>query len=265
MVEVVGSEAQQKVLDRLVAAAAPRTRRPAIAHRPRLLMIAGATAVGKSTLSAVAGVRLGFARVVSTDTVREILRSARVAAEAPALHRSSFSDGSGVSAVEDWLETCEAVGGGIDATVDRARREGVDLIVEGVHVVPDHEILHAWRQTGGLAVGVVMHVKDADRHRELIESREATTWRNAERYLASFDRIRAIQRRMLALAELSRWHPLDVTLEGIDDPVGYLERWFQHESMQAEMEAQQGRTKKRWKPPEERGVLPRNQRIKLDW
>jgi len=42
---------------------------------PRLLIIVGTSGVGKSTMSARLASELGFSKVASTDTVREVLRT----------------------------------------------------------------------------------------------------------------------------------------------------------------------------------------------
>ena len=243
VVERVGDQAHQKVLDRIVAARRPKTARLVKQHRPRLIVLAGATAVSKSTLATQAAAALGISRIVSTDGIREIMRAVRSPTEDPALHRSSFSTGKDGNEIEDWLEASAAVAPGIEATLARGRREGIELVLEGVHIVPGHEQLHAWRREGGLAIGVVMHVADPARHRAMIESREAVSWRAAERYLAAFGRIRSIQNRLLDLAELARWSTFDVALEGVRDPVEYVRRWMDAETGAAELAAQSTRPK----------------------
>ena len=116
-----------------LADAAART----IADRaPRLLVIAGATGTGKSTASVQLAADSNFSRLLSTDAIREIMRSCDEERSQPALHRSSFSRGDSGEPVIDWLETCQAVETGIVATIDRARREGIDLLIEGVHINP---------------------------------------------------------------------------------------------------------------------------------
>ena len=75
---------------------------------PRLLIIVGTSGVGKSTMSAKLASELGFSKVASTDTVREVLRTQLTSSEKPQLHRSSFESAGG-SAVEDWEETVEVV------------------------------------------------------------------------------------------------------------------------------------------------------------
>ena len=52
--------------------------------RPRLLIIAGSSGVGKSTISARAASSLGFSKSASTDTIREALRTQFDAEQVPA-------------------------------------------------------------------------------------------------------------------------------------------------------------------------------------
>ena len=136
-----------------------------IANRPpRLLIIAGATGTGKSTVAMKLGAKSNFARLLSTDAIREVLRAADDNSDDPALHRSSFSIGESNDAVIDWIETCRAVERGIEATINRALREGIDLLLEGVHIIPSDRLIRDWIDSGGIAVGVVMAVSDETKH-----------------------------------------------------------------------------------------------------
>ncbi len=191
-----------------LAEAAART----IANRaPRLLVIAGATGTGKSTASVQIAASHGFARLLSTDAVREIMRSCDEERSDVALHRSSFSQGDSGEPVIDWLDTCQAVEGGIVATIDRARREGIDLLIEGVHINPSERLLRSWREAGGIAIGLVMTVGEEDRHRSMIRSRDAHSFRRADRYLAAFPRIRAIQEGLIERAKIASWPIVDLS------------------------------------------------------
>ena len=60
---------------------------------PRLLVIAGATGTGKSTASVQLAADSGFARLLSTDAIREIMRACDEDRTQSNLHRSSFSRG----------------------------------------------------------------------------------------------------------------------------------------------------------------------------
>ena len=191
-----------------LADAAART----IADRaPRLLVIAGATGTGKSTASVQLAAESNFSRLLSTDAVREIMRSCDEERSQAALHRSSFSRGDSGEPVIDWLETCQAVETGIVATIDRARREGIDLLIEGVHINPSERLLRSWRDAGGIALGLVMTVSEEDRHRSMIRSRDAHSFRRADRYLAAFPRIRAIQDGLIERAKIASWPVVDLS------------------------------------------------------
>ena len=184
---------------------------------PRLLLIAGATGVGKSTAAVGVAQRSGFTRVMSTDAIREIMRATDPEQSIPALHRSSFSNGESGEAVLDWTETCRAVEAGIAASVDRARREGIDLLIEGVHLVPASRWIRAWEEAGGVALGVVMIVDEERAHQNMLKTRDAHSYRRSDRYLANFKRIRAIQDACIERAKIANWTLVDPTR--VDDDV----------------------------------------------
>ena len=80
----------------------------------RLLVITGASGVGKSTLSARIAASLEFDKVVATDTIRETLRTQISLEEMPALHRSSFQPGQS-NTIEDWKDTVTPLNSAIQA------------------------------------------------------------------------------------------------------------------------------------------------------
>lgn len=199
-------------------------RRGASEEPPRLLLICGATGVGKSTVAVEAAQRLGFSRLLSSDAIREIMRAGTDEVEQPALFRSSFSRGEAGDAVVDWLDTCLAVKTGITATISRARREGIDLVLEGVHLVPENRWLREWREAGGLAVGVVLHVDKENDHIGMLERREEHSWRRADRYVAAIRRLRAIQSGILERAKITDWVEIETTRTA--DVVARIEHLF---------------------------------------
>ena len=190
--------------------------------RPRLLVITGSSGVGKSTISARVSSSLGFSKSASTDTIREALRTQFSSEQAPALHRSSFEPaGSGV--IEDWHETVVVLSEAIRAVVSRAVSKRSDLLLEGVHIIPGSGILEGWRESGGVASGVLLHVGNEDTHRQFIRMREKHNGRGLDHYLDNLDRIRAIQEELLRKADESRWLVFDAS---IDDPVGQIGESF---------------------------------------
>ena len=195
------------------------TRRP-----PILILIAGATGVGKSTTAVKFANEHSFARLLSTDAIREIMR-VQGSEENHALHRSSFSRGEAGDAVLDWQDTCKAVEAGIQATIERARREGIDLILEGVHIEPSSRLLRTWRDSGGIALGIVMHVDDESQHTSFLKQRESHSFRNADRYISSLQRIRAIQDSLKERARIADWNTLDPTV--VRDSLDRMNHWLE--------------------------------------
>ena len=177
---------------------------------PVLILIAGTSGVGKSTTAVKLASSKSYSRLLSTDAIREILRT-RDTDENEALHRSSFSKGPSGDPVIDWQDTCLALEDGIIATIERARRDGISLILEGVHLQPSDRLLRRWRESGGIALGIVMYVEDEELHKEFIRNREANSFRRAERYIAALGRIRTIQENLVDRAKVSNWHTLDPT------------------------------------------------------
>jgi 2-phosphoglycerate kinase len=188
-----------------------------VSRSPRLAIIAGATGTGKSTLAHMIAHELGFSRCVSTDTIREVLRCTHTAKHSPELHRSSYSQGETGDPVNDWLDSSEAIEKGINAVINRARSQGVDLVIEGVHIVPKSSWLRDWREAGGRAIGIFATVDAENQHREFILKREADTYRGPDRYLLGFDRIRAIQRAIMERGRVSDWVRIDPLLH--DEPL----------------------------------------------
>ncbi len=194
------------------------TRRP-----PILVLIAGATGVGKSTTAVKFASEHSFARLLSTDAIREIMR-VQGTSENHALHRSSFSKGETGDPVLDWQDTCKAVESGVQATIERARREGIDLILEGVHIEPSLRLLRSWKDSGGIAIGIVMHVDDESQHTSFLKQRESHSFRNADRYISALPRIRAIQDSLKDKARIADWNTLDPTI--VKDSLERMNHWL---------------------------------------
>ncbi|HEX2051125.1 MAG TPA: hypothetical protein VHJ34_10925 [Actinomycetota bacterium] len=199
---------------------------------PLIILLGGATGVGKSTLATQLATRLGITRVVSTDAVREVLRSAFTSAMFPTLYVSSFEADtavrqpiphSGDRLIIGFREQAAAVAVGAQALIDRAIAEGTDMILEGAHLVPG--FLQSVDTTEAVVVPLLVVVEDEELHRShfFLRSRDARRG-PSKRYLDSFKKIRRIQRYMISSA-LMRGVPtvahydLDATLTEIIDHV----------------------------------------------
>jgi 2-phosphoglycerate kinase len=110
----------------------------------------------------------------------------------PSVHHSAFEAGG----ADGYREQAERVATGVDAIVERAAAEGTPLIVEGVHVLPG--TLERGLRDRCVAVEALLVVEDPELHRGHFSHRRGS--RPAERYLESFDEIRALQDHLAACA-----------------------------------------------------------------
>jgi 2-phosphoglycerate kinase len=176
---------------------------------PIVILLGGATGVGKSTIATMLASRLGITRVIPTDAIREVMRSMFTAELFPTLHTSSYDTArlvrtplpkSADPVIIGFREQTAAVSVGVEALIQRAVDEGTDLIVEGAHLVPGFVDLGRFKG-GAVVVPMVVTVDDEEAHRSHIRKRasEARS-RPSERYLELFGNIRKMQRYVKSLA-----------------------------------------------------------------
>lgn len=176
---------------------------------PLVILLGGATGVGKSTIATMLANRLGITRVIPTDAIREVMRSMFSEHLMPTLHTSSFDAArlvrsplprSADPVIIGFREQAAAVAVGIEALISRAVEEGTDLIVEGAHVVPGFVDRDRFSDQA-VVVPLTITVDDEELHRSHFVFRsDETRTRPAERYLDFFDNIRKVQKYIKSLA-----------------------------------------------------------------
>jgi 2-phosphoglycerate kinase len=201
---------------------------------PLVILIGGATGVGKSTIATQLAARLGIVRVIASDAVREVMRGLFSRELMPTLYTSSFDADSALreppparsaeAAIVGFREQTAAVAVGVRALIERASIEGSSAIIEGAHVVPG--FLDAPRFAERvLLVPLVVTVEDEELHRSHFVARSAdSAARPFDRYLANFENIRRIQRYIKSQALSHQWpvvssYNLDQTISAIIDLV----------------------------------------------
>ncbi|MGH8976227.1 MAG: hypothetical protein ACRD0C_23810 [Acidimicrobiia bacterium] len=183
--------------------------------KPLIILIGGATGVGKSTIATQLAGRLGITRIIPTDAIREVMRAMFSEELMPTLHTSSFDavhlvrhpiPRSADPVIIGFREQVSVITPGIQALIRRAMGEGTDLIVEGAHVVPG--FIDYTEFPDAVVVPLVITADDAEVHRShfMLRAHE-TRSRPSDRYLDFFDSIRKIQRYVKSLA-LERGVPL---------------------------------------------------------
>ena len=176
--------------------------------RPLIILIGGATGVGKSTVATQLASRLGITRIIPTDAVREVMRAMFSEELMPTLHTSSFDavhlvrhplPRNADPVIIGFREQAAAVAVGAQALMRRAVAESTDLVLEGAHLVPG--FFEPAEFTDAFVVQFVITVDDPDAHRSHFLARaHDSRSRPSERYLDFFDNIRKIQRYVKSLA-----------------------------------------------------------------
>lgn len=184
--------------------------------KPLIVMIGGTTGVGKSTIATEVAHRLGVTRIVSTDSIRQVMRGIFSKDLMPAVYESSFNAWRGLRVpvphganpvIVGFREQTAVVATGIKSLVERAVLEGVSTIIEGVHLVPGYikpsQFENAW------VVQIIIGVDDEDLHRSHFYIREVQTdgTRPFEKYRSNFGNIRLLGE---YIEDLAREHDIPV-------------------------------------------------------
>ncbi len=182
--------------------------------RPVVVLLGGVSGTGKSVLAAEIAYRLGIARVVSTDSIREVMRAMVSPALLPTLHASTFNAWEALvppgqtkpphptreELLAGFRDQVQQVSVGLSAVVDRSVEEGTSIVLEGVHLVPGY--LRADSFAGALVVPMLVTLPNPEEHRRHFESRDEETAasRPMHRYMRYFKEIRTMQDELELLA-----------------------------------------------------------------
>jgi 2-phosphoglycerate kinase len=179
------------------------------AQRPVILLLGGAAGVGKTTLALEVAHRLGIGRVLSTDSIRQIMRLMISPDLMPAIHGSSYDAythfPSGALGSDPLLEGFRAqaatVSVGVRASIERAIAENASTVIDGVALFPGALDLALYRERADV-IFLVVAALDRDAYAARFAAREAgANHRPAHEYLANLDAILRIQDHFLEAAE----------------------------------------------------------------
>lgn len=177
--------------------------------RPVILLLGGAAGVGKTSLALEVAHRLGIARVLSTDSVRQIMRLMLSPEIAPAIHGSSYDAHTHFPpealgddpVIEGFRAQTATVAVGVRASIDRAISENASTVLDGVSIVPGMIDLDAYSELADV-IFLVVATLDSEAYAARFERRaEDQTQRSAHRYLANLSAILRIQDHFLEMAE----------------------------------------------------------------
>lgn len=199
---------------------------------PVVILIGGTSGSGKSTLARLVASQLRIANVLSTDTVRQVLRARLAGRETdhPALFVSTYEAHKALSdattepqpadVVKGYESQCALVLQVLDGVLRRLVARGESVVVEGVHLLPKY--LAAKRVEllvkTVICVPVLVQIPKADGHLErfCVRSRGMSLQSNNNKYIASFQAIRAIQNHLVTTVEAEAMPVLVLTNTNVD-------------------------------------------------
>ncbi len=174
--------------------------------RPIIISALGSSGVGKSTLATRLALRLGINRVVTTDAIREVLRTVIPASVLPELHVSSYE------AIESDLQEAHAstyhrqaraVASACVAVARRYVKEKKNVLFEGVHLLPGmmtRELENMDEKP--IVVELMLTLSDEETHNARLNHRLINEpGRDGARHLQKFEVIRGLQQSMRELAQ----------------------------------------------------------------
>ena len=177
--------------------------------KPVILLLGGATGAGKTALAQEVAHRLGIAGLVSTDSIRQIMRIMLSKDLVPAIHASSYDawralpDAAALDdpVIEGFRAMATTVSVGVRAMIDRAVAENASLIIDGVSLVPGLLDVASYHDRAHVIFLIVATLDpEAFGGRFAARAREAAE-RPPHRYLENLDAILRIQDYLLELAE----------------------------------------------------------------
>jgi 2-phosphoglycerate kinase len=210
-------------------------RRAKRAGQPFVVCLGGAPGVGKSTLATRLALRLGVNRVITTDAIREVLRTVIPPTVLPELHVSTYETAEGQggsdSVLQSFVRQARAVSAATAAVARRLAAEGRSAIIEGVHVLPGE--IRKYLADGSTEIVVVellLTLADEGLHRGHLTRRlHGEPARDGSRHLSRFPVIRQLQDELRSLAarfvvaEFDIAHPEDLTQRIVDQLVERIE------------------------------------------
>jgi len=111
---------------------------------PLIILIGGASGVGTSSIAFEVANRLGIRNMISTDMIREVMRKIVSEELLPTIYESSYTAYRSLrippppeldEVLIGFRDHVDTVSVGVDAVIERALKEGISIVIEGVHIV----------------------------------------------------------------------------------------------------------------------------------
>jgi len=191
--------------------------------KPVIILLGGTAGVGKTSLALAVAQRLGVNRMLSTDSIRHIMRIMLSPDLMPAIHVSSFDAYRELPAlgreddpvIDGFLSQASTVSVGVRAMLDRAIEENTSLVLDGVALVPGLIDLQEYADRAHVFFLMVGRLDEQAFESQFEARARRQRARDAARYVERLEEILKIQRYLLEQADRNNVPIVDnVTVDG---------------------------------------------------
>eukprot|EP00892_Ulva_mutabilis_P004773 jgi/Ulvmu1/2668/UM014_0124.1 len=180
-----------------------------------IIMLCGTAGTGKSTLASLLGQRLGIPMILSTDSIRHMLRGFVSAEEDPVMHASTYESGAAVLKLRPDLARepvrrlvkigykaqSSVVVSHLETLVAMWHASGRSAIVEGVHLHLKAVIRLMQKYPSILPFLVYIRKEEKHAQRMAVRAKYMTSDPAKNKYVRNIRNIRAIQEYLLRTAD----------------------------------------------------------------
>ncbi|MGZ7049557.1 MAG: 2-phosphoglycerate kinase [Methanobacterium sp.] len=202
--------AKLKREDREIAEKYVHWRQVRTCNEPLIILMGGASGVGTSSIAFEVANRLGIRNMTSTDIIREVMRKMVSKELLPTIFESSYTAYRSLrippppeldEVLIGFRDHVDTVSAGVEAVIERALKEGISIVIEGVHIVPGF-IKEDLVNKHNVAM-FILTLSDEEVHKGRFYSRCRQQWarRPLERYMNYFGAIRKTQRYFVSQAQ----------------------------------------------------------------
>lgn len=170
------------------------------------ILLCGTSGTGKSTLASLLASRLGITTIISTDSVRHLMRSFSDPMHQPILWASTYQASSALdtpnpSSVAGYLAQAEAVMSNVERLIAAAEARRDSFVVEGVHLSPQFATTLMRRHPS--VIPFVVHISNEAKHLErfAVRAKAMSLRPEGNRYVRHLRAIREIQDALCTAAD----------------------------------------------------------------